>query len=63
MNYHISVRKLGDKFVAGIDAEGAYQAFADTPLQAMRALDTLRWLASSQVSRPRNYEESDWHKG
>ena len=36
MNFHITVAKQGDKFVAGIDAEGAYQASADTPLQALR---------------------------
>lgn len=36
MSYHISITKQGDKFVAGIDAEGAYQASADTPLQALR---------------------------
>ena len=36
MNYQLSVTKQGDKFVAGIDAQKAYQVFADTPLQALR---------------------------
>lgn len=30
MSYQVSVRKKGDKFVAGINAEAAYQACADT---------------------------------
>lgn len=29
-------QEKGDKFVAGIDAEAAYQASADTQLQALR---------------------------
>ena len=36
MNYQISVRQEGDKFVAGVDLPGAYQAAADTPLLALR---------------------------
>lgn len=36
MSYQVCVRKQGDKFVAGIDTEGAYQPAADTPLQALR---------------------------
>ena len=36
MSYQVSVRKKGDKFLAGIDAEGACQASADTPIQALR---------------------------
>jgi len=36
MSYQVCVTKQGDKFMAGIDAEGAYQAAADTPLQALR---------------------------
>ena len=36
MIYQVSVRKKGDKFVAGIDAEAAYRASGDTPLQALR---------------------------
>lgn len=39
MTYQISITKQGDKFVAGIDAEGAYQASADSPLLAIR-----RWI-------------------
>ena len=33
MSYQVCVRKQGDKFVAGIDTEEAYQSAADTPLQ------------------------------
>lgn len=39
MNYQISITKHEDKFLAGIDVDGAYQASADSPLLALR-----RWI-------------------
>ena len=53
MSYQISLTKQGDKFVAGIDFKGAYQASADTPLQALR-----KWIhyVGSQVVKYRAQE-------
>lgn len=36
MKYQISITQQGNKFVAGRDVPGAYQANANTPLLAMR---------------------------